>query len=110
MLTEEQQGFIRYWEANRIRKKKVFRQLSAGLPLASAIFLAFFINTFSGWYWRALSDLKLDRGLGLTLIIGRVLMVIFIVIFSAYHRWDMNEQHYKELLAKQQAEQSTVSS
>lgn len=102
MLTEEEQGFVRYWEENRIRKKKVFRQLSAGLPLAAFVVLALFINIFSGWYWSALSTLRLDAGEGLMILISAVLIVLFIVIFSAYHRWDMNEQHYRELLSRKE--------
>jgi hypothetical protein len=33
-----------------------------------------------------------------------LLIVIFIVIFSARHRWDMNEQRYRELQAKRESE------
>lgn len=36
----------------------------------------------------------------LVLVAAALLIVIFVVIFSARHRWDMNEQHYKELLSR----------
>jgi len=41
-----------------------------------------------------------NASLVIVLIGASLLIVVFIVIFSARHRWDMNEQHYKELLAK----------
>jgi len=41
------------------------------------------------------------------LLIAMLSIVLFVVIFSARHRWDMNEQRYKELLYKKQKEQNT---
>ena len=35
------------------------------------------------------------------LIAGALVIVVFIVIFSARHRWDLNEQRYNELRAKE---------
>ena len=41
-----------------------------------------------------------DPTLILVLLLAAVLIVVFVVVFSARHRWDMNEQHYKELLSR----------
>ncbi len=100
MLTEQDEEFIRYWQENRLRKKRVSKQLSVGLPFAVFMVLAIFITVFSDWYTRAVATLQLDGRLVLTLLVAIILIVIFIVVFSARHQWDMNEQHYKELLAK----------
>jgi len=102
MLTEQENEFIRYWEENRKRKKRVSQQLSVGLPFAVFMVLAIFISIFSNWYIGAVAVLRLDGRLILILLIAVILIVIFIVIFSARHRWDMNEQHYKELLSKKE--------
>src|SRR5687767_16371 len=53
MLTEDEKKFIAYWEVNRLRRRKSFKQLTVGLPLAAVIVIAIFINFFSGWYKRA---------------------------------------------------------
>jgi membrane protein YdbS with pleckstrin-like domain len=101
MLTQEEKGFVEYWEHNRLRKKKVLRQLYAGLPLAVALIVSVFITTFSGWYKRA--DMELhnnEKSLIVVLFIAAVLIAAFIVIFSARHRWDINEQRYRELVEK----------
>lgn len=101
MLTEQEYNFLRYWEDNRLRKKKVLKQLSVGLPLAVVLVIAIFFNFFSGWYQRA--DMARNREeptLILVLVIAALLIVVFVVIFSARHRWDMNEQQYKELVSK----------
>lgn len=101
MLTEQEKAFIVYWEVNRLRKKKVLKQLSVGLPLAVVLVIAIFLNFFSGWYKRAdMARSEEEPTLILVLIVAALLIVIFVVIFSARHRWDMNEQHYKELLGR----------
>jgi membrane-associated HD superfamily phosphohydrolase len=101
MLTEEEKRFVEYWEANRLRQKKVSRQLSLGLPLSSLLVVAIFINFFSGWYKRADMEIRsTDPSLILVLVIAGVLIVVFTTVFSVRHKWDMNEQYYNELLAK----------
>ncbi|MCW3116487.1 MAG: hypothetical protein JWM28_569, partial [Chitinophagaceae bacterium] len=45
-----------------------------------------------------------DPSLILVLLIALVLIVVFISIFTVRHRWDINEQRYRELLAKQEKE------
>ena len=99
MLTEEEHGFIGYWENNRLRKKKVWRQLSIGLPLAVVLVTAIFANLFSGWDKRAEMEMKKEQSsLILVLLAAALLIVAFVVVFSARHRWDLNEQRYRELL------------
>jgi hypothetical protein len=104
MLSDEEKNFIEYWKDNRLRKKKVLKQLSVGLPLGVLIVAAIFINFFSGWDKRAQAIINTDPSLILVLIIASLLIVVFITIFSARHKWDLNEQHYKELLARRDEE------
>lgn len=101
MLNREESDFIKYWEENRLRKKKVVGQLSVGLPLGVVMVAAIFVISFSGWYKRAEMALRREQtSLILILLIAAILIVVFIVIFSARHRWDINEQQYKELIKK----------
>lgn len=101
MHTEDEIAFIKYWEKNRIKKKKVRNQLSVGMPLAVVLVLVIFVNLFSGWYQRANQELRReDSSLILVLLAAALLIVAFIVIFSVRHRWEMNEQRYKELLSR----------
>jgi len=104
MLTEEEKQFIRYWEENRLRKKRLIWQLAAGLPLAVSMAGAIYITYFSGWYKRADMQLRVDPSGVLVVLIGLVLTVVFVVVYSGRHRWDMNEQRYKELMAKKNKE------
>ena len=101
MLSDEEKGFLEYWEINRLRKRKVWKQLAIGLPAGVAIVVAIFINLFSGWDKKADMAMQKEKSsLIIVLVIASLLIVAFSVIFSARHRWDMDEQHYKELMAK----------
>jgi hypothetical protein len=103
MLTEEEKQFIRYWEANRLKRKKVFRQLALGLPLATVLVVAIFVNFYSGWDKRVdmVRDKSQDASLLLVLGVAALFIIVFIVIFSVRHKWDMHEQRYRELLSQQ---------
>jgi uncharacterized membrane protein len=100
MLTEDEKKFVEYWEIHRLRRKKLLKQLGIGLPLAVAIVAAIFINFFSGWYKRADMMLRTDSSLIIVVLVAIVLIVVFISVFSAKHQWEMNEQRYREFLAK----------
>lgn len=99
MITDQENAFVEYWEANRLRKKKVFRQLYLGLPLASLLIIAIFVNFISGWYkWADMALHREGSSLILVLMVAAILIVVFVVVFSVRHKWDQNEQHYQELL------------
>jgi FtsH-binding integral membrane protein len=97
MLTDEEKKFIRYWEENRLRKKKVVRNMAVGLPLGLLFVIAIFANFFSGWYKRADMVVNTDSSLIMVLLVASLLIVVFFSVFSARHRWDINEQRYLEL-------------
>jgi membrane protein YdbS with pleckstrin-like domain len=100
MLTEDESRFVAYWETHRNSKKKLVKQLAVGLPLSVALVIAIFVNFFSGWYKRAEMIMRTQTSLILVLVIAAISIVIFMSVFSAKHRWDQNEQRYREFLAK----------
>jgi glycopeptide antibiotics resistance protein len=102
MLVKEEKEFLQYWEQNRVAKKKWVRQLSVGLPLGVALVLTTFVNLFSGWYGRAqMVFARENTSLVLVLLVAAIAIVLFVIIFSARHRWEMNEQRYLELKYKE---------
>lgn len=101
MLSVEEKAFVEYWAANRLSKKRVLKQLYAGLPLAMILVVAIFANLFSGWYGRAQMVLSREASsLVIVLLVAALAIVVFIVIFSARHRWEQNELRYQELMHK----------
>jgi uncharacterized BrkB/YihY/UPF0761 family membrane protein len=109
MLTKEETGFIEYWEANRLRRKRFFKQLAIGLPFGVLLVIAIFVSFLSGWHrqadiaLRSQSQSQPDYAtVILVLVVAAVLIVVFTAVFSARHKWDMYEQRYRELLAKKE--------
>lgn len=101
---------MEYWKQNRLKEKKVFRQLLVGLPLGLLFVVPLLLNFLSGWYKRA--DMWArghgDENSATVVIVGGLLILVFIAIFSKRHRWEMNEQSYRELEAKELAEKENA--
>ncbi|MFT3945862.1 MAG: hypothetical protein QM763_02715 [Agriterribacter sp.] len=100
-MSEEETNFMLFWEENREKEKKTWRQWLIGLPLGLIFTLPILVNLFSGWDKRAamVANAQINP---VILIVAVLLIASFFAIFSKKHRWDMNEQRYKELLAKKQ--------
>lgn len=106
MLTERDRQFLAYWKEHRDREKKLFRQLLFGLPIGLLFVIPILINFSSGWDKRATMWARghADDSSGTVLVVAALIILVFIAIFSKKHRWEMNEQAYRELLAKQEKE------
>jgi hypothetical protein len=105
MLTQQEKDFIDYWERNRDRQKKLFRQLLIGLPAGMLFAVPIFINFSSGWYKRAAMISHTDDFNPVVLVVALLIIVVFIAIFSKKQQWDMREQQYRELLARRDREE-----
>jgi membrane protein YdbS with pleckstrin-like domain len=106
MLSERENKFVAYWEANRDKEKKTFRQLLVGLPIGLVFVIPIVLNYSSGWYKRATMWARghADDNSGTVLLVAALIILVFIAIFSKRHRWEMNEQQYRELLAREERE------
>jgi heme/copper-type cytochrome/quinol oxidase subunit 2 len=101
MLTPEEEKFVHYWQDQRQHKKAFLRKFSLVLPAVSLIAVLFFVNFLSGWYRKADKELRQHSSVVLVILLAVVAIVVFMVIFSARHKWDRNEADYQALLQKQ---------
>jgi len=104
MLTQQEKDFIRYWAANRLRRKKVVTQFLIGIPIGLAFVIPIMINFVSGWYKRAQMEANSQDFNPLVLLVALLLIVGFTAIFYQRHQWDQYEQRYRELLAREDRE------
>jgi ATP/ADP translocase len=102
MLTQEEEKFISYWSVERLKKKKFLRKFSIGLPLGVMMVAGTLISLFSGWYKKADMALHMDTSVIIVVLIASIAIVVFITLFSAHHKWDQNELHYGELMARKE--------
>lgn len=100
-MSEEEKRFMLFWEKNRDKERKTWRQLLIGLPLGLIFTLPILLNLFSGWDKRAVmvANTQTDP---VVLVIAVLAIASFFAIFSKKHRWDMNEQRYNELSVKRE--------
>ncbi|MEJ7769060.1 MAG: hypothetical protein WKF89_14680 [Chitinophagaceae bacterium] len=108
MFSEEEKKFMIYWEQNRDTEKKTVKQWLVGLPLGMLFGIPILVNFLSGWFKRAkmvLNGQMNNHNFNpLVLIIALFLIISFIAIFSKRHKWDMYEQKYLELKAREQTD------
>jgi hypothetical protein len=107
MLTQQEKDFIRYWAANRLRRKKVVTQFLLGIPIGLAFVIPILINFVSGWYKRAQMEANSQDFNPIVLLVALLLIVGFTAIFYQRHRWDQYEQRYRELLAREDRENTS---
>jgi membrane protein YdbS with pleckstrin-like domain len=101
VLTQQEEAFVRYWEENRSRQKKVFRQFLIGIPVGLAFAIPIVVNYVSGWDVQAAANSGTsEKSLVMVLMVALLLIVGFIAIFYQKHKWDQYEQRYRELLSK----------
>jgi hypothetical protein len=100
MLTKEENDFIRYWEENRLRRKKAVRQFLLGIPAGLLIVIPIVLSLVSGWYKRANMEANSEDFNPGVLLVALLLIVGFTAIFWQRHQWDQYEQRYRELLAR----------
>jgi hypothetical protein len=110
MLTKQEQDFIRYWETNRLSRKKVVRQFLIGIPVGLAFVIPIVINFASGWYKRAEMEANSEDFNPMVLMVALLLIVGFTAIFYQRHKWDQYEQRYRELLARKEGPDGSLTS
>jgi membrane protein YdbS with pleckstrin-like domain len=107
MLNEQEKMFVAYWEANRLKEKKIMKQLLIGLPVGALFGLPIIFMLISGKFWYKRADMEAASHLNpFVLIIAVVLIIVFVAIFYKRHQWDMKEQQYLEIKAREQNEQT----
>jgi hypothetical protein len=106
MLTQREKDFVQYWEANRLRRKKVVRQFLIGIPVGLLFVIPIVINFSSGWYRRADMEAHSPDFNPMVLFVALLLIVAFTAIFYQRHQWDQYEQRYQELRARLFKEES----
>ena len=107
MFSKEEADFIKYWEENRLKQKRFFKQIAMGLPIGVLFAVAMFLNFTSGWDKRVATVIKTYPGfksLILVLLVAILAIVVFISVFSVKVKWEKPEQRYRELLGRSKSE------
>lgn len=99
MLTKQEEDFLVWWSANRLKEKKYYKKISFGLPLGLALAFAITAMIMSGWHKRA-NMVAFSSLNPYVFIIALIAIVVFMTFIYNQFRWEQNDQRYKELLHK----------
>jgi len=102
MLTEREKQFISYWEEHRLKEKKWNRQLLIGLPIGLLFTIPILLSVFSAKFWYKRADMVANTINPSILVIAILIIAVFIAVFYKRHQWDMREQQYQELKAREE--------
>lgn len=104
MLTDKENQFIIYWESNREKESKFWRQLSFGAPWGLVFALPILVAViFHDWY----KNMIPISGSQLILIsIAVIAIATFYSVFRMKVKWESNDQIYKELKLKKENDQA----
>lgn len=100
MTSQEEKNFMIFWEENRMKEKQLTRKILPGFVTGLAMGVAILLLLGSGWYTRAnmVASFRLNPYIMLIAIIS---ISTFIGIFYKNFKWEMNEQKYLEIKAKE---------
>ena len=102
MLDQREKLFIEYWELNRERERNLLYQVLTGLPIGLLFALPIIFILFTGRYWFKRADMVANAELNPVLLVSAVFIIaVFVAVLYKRHQWEMKEQQYKELKAKE---------
>ena len=102
MLDQKEKLFVEYWEQNRMKEKNILYQALTGLPIGLLFALPIILILFTGRYWYKRADMVANASLNpVVLVIAVLFIAAFVAILYKRHQWDMKEQQYHELKAKE---------
>ena len=106
MLTNDEKLFMEYWEKNRDKEKKVFRQLIYGSPWGLIFALPILLVViFDEWYKNMIPISKSQIILITITVIG---IAVFYALFRMRFKWENNEQLYEELKFKEKKRETPL--
>ena len=103
MLTREDENFLKYWAAERGKKRPFFGMASLGLRLGVFIVIGLAASLVAATFHRKANPILQNyASLIIVVMIAGIGIVFFITYFTGQHKWDQNELHYQELQRKKE--------
>ena len=105
MLTENEKQFVKYWEENRLRQKSWQYQLLTGLPWGLLFSMPILVLVVTAKFWYKRADMEANTMMNPVIVIIAVLLIAtFVAFFYKSHQWEMKDQLYQSLKAREKQE------
>jgi membrane protein YdbS with pleckstrin-like domain len=111
MLTENEKQFVKYWEENRLKEKNWKYQLLTGLPWGLLFSMPILVLVMTAKFWYKRADMEANTMVNpVILVIAVLLIATFVAFFYKSHRWEMKDQLYQSLKAREKQENTPQTS
>lgn len=111
MLSEKDIKFLQRWELVREKQSSFTSKLVGGLPMALLFGLPILFTVAVIYFLSPDWYTKISQAAAGSTSVVLVAVLIFIVFFSYFRmhfKWEMNEQLYQELKARQKKEDAAI--
>ena len=99
MLHNADEVFIAFWLKNREKQRTSIRPFLVGLSAGFALGISMILVLTTGWYERA--NMEANSKMSSIVFLAAIMVIsLFMAFVYRKFRWEMQEQHYLELLAK----------
>lgn len=104
MLTDDETRFLQYWEKHKELHSTFPSKLLRGLPMACVFGLPILLLILSvylflpEWYTKIS---KTSPATFVVVVIAVLIAIVFYAFIRMHFKWEMNEQQYKEIKAKE---------
>jgi membrane protein YdbS with pleckstrin-like domain len=104
-LNQEEKDFMDYWSQHRDHEAKFSTRLMKGLPTGLRFALVIALFTIAARVTGLHKQMTfITTGAMIMILLAVLGIVLFYAVFTRTHRWDMNEQQYQSLKARQAAQ------
>ncbi|MEY3945483.1 MAG: hypothetical protein RJB03_189 [Bacteroidota bacterium] len=101
-LSADEKKFLAYWEANRLREKRLTTQLMYGLPMGILFAVPIIVNFLMGRFWYKRADaVGMSQFSPSVLVVAVLLIAVFIALINRRFRWEKLEQQYLEIQSRE---------
>ena len=101
-LSADEKKFLAYWEANRLREKRLTTQLMYGLPMGILFAVPIIGNFLMGRFWYKRADaVGMSQFSPTVLVVAVLLIAVFIALINRRFRWEKLEQQYLEIQSRE---------
>jgi hypothetical protein len=105
-LSADEIKFLAYWEANRLREKRITTQLMYGLPMGILFAVPIIVNFLLGRFWYKRADaVGMSQFSPSVLVVAVLLIAVFIALINRRFRWEKLEQQYLEIKSREKQDQ-----
>ncbi len=101
-LSADEKKFLAYWEANRLREKRLTTQLMYGLPIRILFTVPIIVNFLMGRFLYKRADaVGMSQFSPSVLVVAVLLIAVFIALINRRFRWEKLEQQYLEFQSRE---------